>query len=138
MFILCNALLVFLANYSGLFKSLSSSSSSSPNHDSVFKPSDFGPFSSCPLIVAADEQEIGEKDDEFDERIGLVSQIGGDYDDDDEQDDDEAAAGDEEEEEYGKNDGVMSDEELNRKFDEFIKRMKEEIVVDARRTLVVV
>lgn len=36
------------------------------------------------------------------------------------------------------NSGVLSDEELNKKFDEFIKRMKEEITIDARRTLVVV
>ncbi|KAG6592091.1 hypothetical protein SDJN03_14437, partial [Cucurbita argyrosperma subsp. sororia] len=152
MFLLCNALLVFLANYSGLFKSLSSSSRS---FDPCSRLYDFGPLSEPittelvqkpPLIPT--ETPADEKNDDPDERIVSAPENG----EEDEsyglaarffaaesgEVEDTAAAAATEEEEEG-NGGVLSDEELKRKFDEFIKRMKEEIVLDdATRTLVVV
>ncbi|TYK07937.1 uncharacterized protein E5676_scaffold265G00530 [Cucumis melo var. makuwa] len=145
MFLLCNALLVFLANYSGLFKSLSSS----PKHlDTNFRFFDFGldllqkpssTHSETPEEKKDDAQqntpsfEQQEEEEALGERLfgsetgEVVEMIQAEEEEDDE-----------EEEEEG-NCGVMSDEELNRKFDEFIKRMKEEIILDdAPRTLVVV
>ncbi|XP_011659727.1 uncharacterized protein LOC105436244 [Cucumis sativus] len=144
MFLLCNALLVFLANYSGLFKSLSSSSSSSPKHlDTNFRFFDFGlDLLQKPSSIHSETPEE-KKDDALQNPPNLEQQqqqaevLG------------ETLFGSEtgelvemiqeEEEEDEENCGVMSDEELNRKFDEFIKRMKEEIILDdAPRTLVVV
>ncbi|XP_038896510.1 uncharacterized protein LOC120084761 [Benincasa hispida] len=140
MFILCNALLVFLANYSGLFKSLSSSPK---NFDPNFRIFDFGLdiLPKPPLIHSEAAEE--KKDDPQENRPNLQEE---------EQEEQETQMLGEmffggetgeveeiiEEEEEG-NCGVLSDEELNRKFDEFIKRMKEEIILDdAPRTLVVV
>ncbi|CAK9308669.1 unnamed protein product [Citrullus colocynthis] len=142
MFLLCNALLVFLANYSGLFKSLSSSPK---NFDPNFRLFDFGLdflHQKPPLIHSETADE--KKDDPQENRANLQEEE--EKEDEDEEMLVERFFGGEtgeleemiEEEEEG-NCGVMSDEELNRKFDEFIKRMKEEIILDdAPRTLVVV
>lgn len=170
MFLLCNGLLVFLAKYSGLFKSLSSSRR---NYDSL-RVYEFGPLSDPmmlevekPLVVrettevattqeresryAAQQERKDESEEsghltssegEMEERIISVPESGDVSEDNyglgtsffamERVEDDDTTTNEEE------NDGVLSDEELNRKFDEFIKRMKEEIIVDARRTLVVV
>jgi len=44
----------------------------------------------------------------------------------------------EEEEEEGNGMSIMSTEELNKKFDDFIRRMKEEIRIEAQQQLVMV
>ncbi|XP_022981623.1 uncharacterized protein LOC111480689 [Cucurbita maxima] len=132
MFLLCNGLLVFLAKYSGLFKSLSTSQ---PNYDafSVYELDSLSP----PTMLEDEKQTTvstttitttREKNDESEEKTISISEIG-----DDEVEEDDDRTGDEE-----GNDDALNDEELNRKFDEFIKRMKEEIIDDAQKTLVVV
>ncbi|KAG6607754.1 hypothetical protein SDJN03_01096, partial [Cucurbita argyrosperma subsp. sororia] len=126
MFLLCNGLLVFLAKYSGLFKSLSTSR---PNYD-AFSVYELDPLS--PPTMLEDEKQTTVfttttrgKNDESEERTISIPEIG---DDDVEEHDDRTT------DEEG-NDDALSDEELNRKFDEFIKRMKEEIIEDAQKKL---
>ncbi|XP_023525692.1 uncharacterized protein LOC111789225 [Cucurbita pepo subsp. pepo] len=127
MFLLCNGLLVFLAKYSGLFKSLSTFR---PNYD-VFSVYELDPLSPPTMLedekqttVSAATTTTQERNDESEERTISIPEIGND----------EVEEHDDRTTDEDGNDDALSDEELNRKFDEFIKRMKEEIIEDAQKS----
>ncbi|XVE80528.1 hypothetical protein DITRI_Ditri14bG0147200 [Diplodiscus trichospermus] len=81
-------------------------------------------------FVAEYEQELQTSDDEF-----LVQDIGEseNYGREEEEEEEE-----EEEIELVEGNKVLSKEELNKKFDEFIRKMKEELRIEARQQLVMV
>ncbi|CAL1384724.1 unnamed protein product [Linum trigynum] len=162
-FLLCNGLLVFVAKSSINTTSSSSSSSSSSSHQHCYDntvesrsppPSLLGYESNDQVVeeikevvvvedhsvvVGHDHQEqVEARGDEGEDQGKIVSKEKiqesdrDDVHDEEEEEEDDEEEGLEEEEEEGI-DAVLSTEELNRKFDEFIRRMKEEIRVEAQR-----
>ena len=74
--------------------------------------------------VSAATTTTQERNDESEERTISIPEIGND----------EVEEHDDRTTDEDGNDDALSDEELNRKFDEFIKRMKEEIIEDAQKS----
>jgi hypothetical protein len=153
-FLLCNGLVVFVAKYSGLTRSLSGSN----NNEESFKSIGDG-LQPESLILETKEamldkealvESIGsaenvavEKEREMDHFIKDVEKEteksvveeggrGGESRLSISEEDQE------EEEEEGNGMSIMSTEELNKKFDDFIRRMKEEIRIEAQQQLVMV
>ncbi|GMJ15968.1 hypothetical protein like AT3G13130 [Hibiscus trionum] len=150
-FLLCNGLLVFLAKYSGLLSSLSKHNHSD-DHQSFksyelyvpqTEPTRLDP--ETPLLEkevalettaeALENSSVMEEEEE-EENAGFV-----------EEDEDglkgsieesESYEPEEEEEIIMEENQVLSTEELNKKFDEFIRKMKEELRIEARQQLVMV
>ncbi|KZV56362.1 hypothetical protein F511_00359 [Dorcoceras hygrometricum] len=127
-FLICNGLLVFLSKTSGLVRSPSGFDFNEllQKRDICFQMYDnvFGTKEAVlhKEISAPNVEELGEKD--LNEEMKQVSIFIAQDEDEDEEDE-------EEEEE------MLSTEELNHKFEEFIKRMKEDIVVNESRKLVI-
>lgn len=141
-FLLCNGLLVFLAKYSGLTSSLSGSN----HNEESFKSAGDG-LQPEPLIILETKEAMLYKE-ALVETIGsaeivAVEQHGREMDyfiKEVEKETDKSAVeqggrGEEQEEEGN---GMLSTEELNKKFDDFIRRMKEEIRIGAQQQLVMV
>ncbi|KAE8125396.1 hypothetical protein FH972_020208 [Carpinus fangiana] len=146
-FLLCNGLLVFLAKYSGLTSSLSGSN----HNEESFKSVGDG-LQPEPLIILETKEAMLDKE-ALVETIGsaeivAAEQHGREMDHfikeveketeksiskEEEQEHEEQER---EEEEEGN--GMLSTEELNKKFDDFIRRMKEEIRIEAQQQLVMV
>ncbi|KAF7840525.1 hypothetical protein G2W53_002823 [Senna tora] len=106
MFLLCNAILAFLAN-----------SSAFHNNNNIVPEEATNTNSS----LVAQEEEVEEQEDG-----GIISTI-------------EASIEEEEEEEIrggSDEDQLVNSDELNRKFEEFIRKMKEEIKIEAQRPLI--
>ncbi|KAK8579095.1 hypothetical protein V6N13_142326 [Hibiscus sabdariffa] len=154
-FLVCNGLLVFLAKYSGLITSLSNH-----NHSDVhqsFKSYEYVPQTEStrldpktPLL----EKEVawettGEALEnssmvEEEENAGFLAEdedgLKGSIHHDPFVEDIEEGESYEPEEDEGiiEENQVLSNEELNKKFDEFIRKMKEELRIEARQQLVMV
>ncbi|KAJ9153922.1 hypothetical protein P3X46_027310 [Hevea brasiliensis] len=187
-FLLCNGLLVFVAKFSGLVCSSSStynnrsSIESVKNYEDDAAPLVLDQYSKVSLLekedlmaqenVAGEDEgkendeyitgEVGKKEtqqfileDEPDEGESGFSITAGNKEgsqvlveeDDDHQEevikefDDKFPVQEEEEEEeeeYEGENGMLSTEELNKKFEEFIRKMKEEIRIEAQQKLVMV
>lgn len=158
LFLICNALLVFLAKTSGFIQpptthDLNDMLQITPLHKFVMEEeahggkisADAGP-KEVSIFIAESEEEDHEEEEEdqgeaavhklddhetqpispttcwlfHDDDEQLYGQEGGEDEDEDEDEDEE----EEEEEE------MMSTEELNRKFEDFIRKMKEEIIIN--------
>ncbi|KAK8691172.1 hypothetical protein V6N13_074691 [Hibiscus sabdariffa] len=154
-FLLCNGLLVFLAKYSGLITSLSNH-----NHSDVhqsFKSYEYVPQTGStrldPETPLLDQEVAWETTGEALENSSVVEEeedagfveededgLKGSIDDPFVQDIEESESYEPEEEEEGiiEENQVLSNEELNKKFDEFIRKMKEELRIEARQQLVMV
>ncbi|KAG6634727.1 hypothetical protein CIPAW_12G137100 [Carya illinoinensis] len=153
-FLICNGLLVFLSKYSGLISSLPRS-----NHDEESITSvDLGlqpdsstletneatlenkvmveTVGSAENVALKQRREIDYliKDVKKEEEEGVV------YVSEDEKEQNESATSSfiNKEEEENEGNEKLSIEELNKKFDDFIRRMKEEIRIEAQRQLVMV
>ena len=177
MFLICNGLLVFLANYSGLVRSLSLSSQQDELHFKNFIASykSESPMPPKKLELIAVPESIGlvenvAKEEGNEEEYYLINQreTKKEVVEDKEQEekdqeqeetalehvaehkdenkywlkDDFLSEQEEEEEDEDENEevgsGEMNTEELNKKFDEFIRRMKEELRIEAQRQLIMV
>ncbi|PNX99865.1 hypothetical protein L195_g023136 [Trifolium pratense] len=135
MFLLCNGLLVFV----GITRSLSWSSSvdESSNFDKDGSQSLYSNVEAIKESMLVEEKvkninlEVGKGSSilvsEQDEEISLFDD--GDEDEDEEQ---EMVERIEEEEVVEEANLVLSTEELNKKFDDFIKRMKEDLRIEAK------
>ncbi|GMY30982.1 cilia- and flagella-associated protein 251 [Fagus crenata] len=159
-FLLCNGLLVFLAKYSGLIRSLSGAY----HNEESFKSSEddlqkevvterSGSAANVAMeqgreienFIKEVQQETHEKSAVDEEKEGgeeSRSFISKQEEDEKEQKElvndffIEETVEEEEEEEEGN--GILSTEELNKKFDDFIRRMKEGIRIEAQQQLVMV
>ncbi|GMJ11557.1 hypothetical protein like AT3G13130 [Hibiscus trionum] len=108
MFLVCNGLLILLVKNSGLIGSCSSSTYNDEDQS----------FQSCEDVPRAEENTGFAAEDE----VLFVADIGEgeNYDRDEE-----------EEEEFAEGNGILSTEELNKRVDEFIAKMKQELRVEA-------
>lgn len=96
-------------------------------------------------IIEVKEQEIESgslaskeegKDQEKEEEEETIVNVAEDEEENDVWPNDDSLIEQKEDDEVGN--GVMSTEELNKKFDEFIRRMKEELRIEAQRQLIMV
>ncbi|CAE5967073.1 unnamed protein product [Arabidopsis arenosa] len=150
MFLLCNGLLVVVAKCSGLVASSKPIEKIWSNTDKTF---DYGDFESYNAILEVKYNSVN--------RIGTESFLAEEvtveedtkHQETEEDDEDNTLADNEgeeecdlrdgsinEEEEEEENVGVMAstEEEMNKKFDEFIRKMKEELRIEAKRHLILV
>ncbi|XP_010253017.1 PREDICTED: uncharacterized protein LOC104594431 [Nelumbo nucifera] len=130
MFLLCNGILVFLATNSGL---IGSSPLKTDIHDDFFKSEGDGDgLRSVPQVSEMEasvvDMEVGVENIGFSENIAVVvvekEVIGNGF---------LNTEGVEEERE--EENGLLSTEELNKKFDDFIKRMKEGLRNEAQQLM---
>ncbi|CAI9760232.1 unnamed protein product [Fraxinus pennsylvanica] len=133
-FLLCNGILAFLA------KSLSfSSSSNGENMNPVSESKEAAPpedneesaiiYDTEKLAISQEEKDHKEKQEEVEERESRVLIV--ESEEEDEDDEEESGLIIDGEEEGIKDDVKVSTEELNKKFEEFIRKMKEEIRIAA-------
>ncbi|KAJ0249364.1 Uncharacterized protein HA466_0148720 [Hirschfeldia incana] len=150
MFLLCNALLAFVAKCIATSKPVEEGWSKT---DKTFDYRDFESYDAileleyCTVHERGSEsflaEEVSTKDQETEEEKE-------DQETEEEKEDQETESG-KEEGEYDEpltdngdiegeedNVGVVTEEEMNKKFDEFIRKMKEELRIEARRQLIVV
>jgi len=170
-FLLCNGLLVFLAKYSGLIRSVSGAyhneESFISSEDGLQKEAVTESKASAENVAMEQGREIDHLIREVQEETGKPAgdeegEAGGGEEsrssfskEEEEEEEEEEETGsfvleekkeqnesvsefliEEEEEEEGN--GTLSTEELNKKFDDFIRRMKEEIRIEAQQQLVMV
>ncbi|KAL0000581.1 hypothetical protein SO802_014362 [Lithocarpus litseifolius] len=172
-FLLCNGLLVFLAKYSGLIRSVSGAY----HNEESFKSNEYGLQKEAVTESNASAENVAmEQGRENDHLVKEVREETGKSAVDEEgeaegeesrssiskqeEEEEEEETGsfvleekkeqnesvseflieeeEEEEEEEEAGNGMLSTEELNKKFDDFIRRMKEEIRIEAQRQLVMV
>ncbi|KAF3959029.1 hypothetical protein CMV_016114 [Castanea mollissima] len=167
-FLLCNGLLVFLAKYSGLIRSVSGAY---PNEES-FKSSEYGlqkeavteSNASAETVAMEQGREIDNLVKEVQEETGKSAvdeegEAGGEESRSSiskQEEEEEEETGSfvleekkeqnesvsefliEEEEEEEEGNGMLSTEELNKKFDDFIRKMKAEIRIEAQQQPVMV
>ncbi|GMN62318.1 hypothetical protein TIFTF001_031403 [Ficus carica] len=188
MFLICNGLLVFLAKYSGLVRSLSLTSHQDESRSNIVIESSHSDLSmekevenvavkegneeefsftnqreieteveieeaitegkeqeQGSRIMASKEEEEEEEEEENKEESSLVHVADLSNDsflaeqgtkEEDEEDNKDVLEEYEEEEEEEVENGMLSTEELDKKFDEFIRRMKEELRIEAQRQLI--
>ncbi|KAL1204857.1 hypothetical protein V5N11_017459 [Cardamine amara subsp. amara] len=139
MFLLCNGLLVFVVKYSGL---IVSSRPTDTNWSITDKTFDYRDFESYNMILELEhekgtesflaEEVTEEKEEIEDEDEPLADNIDRE---------EECDLGDgfiNEEEEENVRVLTSTEEEMNKKFDEFIRKMKEELRIEAKRHLILV
>ncbi|ESQ48712.1 hypothetical protein EUTSA_v10021559mg [Eutrema salsugineum] len=147
MFLLCNGLLVLVAKYPGLIASSKPLEEiSKTNNTFVYRDFDSynaileledcsvhggGTESFLAEEVSTKDQEIEEvekeeEEEEYDEPLTNNGDL---------EEDCDIPGGSREDED---NLGVVTEEEMNKKFDEFIRKMKEELRIEAKRHLVLV
>ncbi|KAJ4838290.1 hypothetical protein Tsubulata_041617 [Turnera subulata] len=175
-FLLCNGLLVFVAKYSGLFSSTSSSKYSLNSYKSFndYEEGSIPPLApelpvvdkelilvesevqrrSSSLEEEKENEQVMEavEEKEAEELINVQDEVEEDGDSTAEQGEDDQIEvqelynvfliQEEEEEddidEVEEGNGLLSTEELNKKFDEFIRKMREEIRIESQQQLVMV
>ncbi|KAK7837851.1 hypothetical protein CFP56_020699 [Quercus suber] len=171
-FLLCNGLLVFLAQYSGLIRSVSGAyhneESFISSEDGLQKEAVTENKASAEDVSMEQGREIDHLVKEVQEETGKSAgdeegEAGGGEESrssiskqEEEEEEEEEETGSfvleekkeqnesvsefliEEEEEEEEGNGTLSTEELNKKFDDFIRRMKEEIRIEAQQQLVTV
>ncbi|GMN24403.1 hypothetical protein TIFTF001_045863 [Ficus carica] len=183
MFLICNALLVFLTKYSGLARSLSLSSHQDELRSKNFTESsqsessmqlkklelisvpesiglvenfsiEEGNEEECYLtnqretenevVEDKEQEEKGQREEKQQEQEENACEKVAENEDENDWTKDGFLIEQKEEEEEDDDDneevgnGVLSTEELNKKFDEFIRRMKEELRIEAQRQLIMV
>ena len=149
MFLVCNGLLVFVAKYSGLISSSKPVEESWSNTDQTFDHRDFDSYdATLELEYYSDHdrgtmtflaEEVSTQDQETEEEKE-------DEDEDEESEETLETNGGLEEEcdiqgkfkEEEDNVGVVMEEDMNKKFDEFIRKMKEELRLEAKQHLILV
>ncbi|KAH1063096.1 hypothetical protein J1N35_028083 [Gossypium stocksii] len=157
-FLLCNGLLVFLAKFSGF---ISSSSQHSNLSDDIYNHQSFKSYTyipqtestrldtSTPLLDLEKEENAGFVEEEakgssIDEPFVEDNEESETYEPEEEEEEEEDIEEsenyepEEEEEELMEGNNVLSIEEMNKRFDEFIRKMKEEIRIEAQQQLVMV
>ncbi|MBA0673718.1 hypothetical protein Goklo_029148 [Gossypium klotzschianum] len=157
-FLLCNGLLVFLAKFSGLISSSSQQSNLSDDHynHQSFKSYTYIPQTestrldtSTPLLDLEKEENAGFVEEEAkgsssDEPFVEDNEESETYEPEEEEKDIEESENyepeeeEEEEEELMEGNNVLSTEEMNKRFDEFIRKMKEGLRIEAQQQLVMV
>lgn len=153
MFLLCNGLLVFLAKFSGLS---SSSSQHSDLSDDRYNHRSFKTYTyisqtestrldtSTPLLDLEKEENDGFVEEEakgssIDQPFVEDNEESETHEPEEEENIEESENYEpEEEEELMEGNNVLSTEEMNRRFDEFIRKMKEELRIEAQQQLVMV
>lgn len=154
MFLLCNGLLVVVAKCSGLVASSKPIEKFWSNTDKTF---DYGDFESYNAILEVKYNSVNGIGTEY--SFLLAEEITVEEDtkhqeteENEEDDDDNTLADNEGEEECDLRDGSINEEEeeesvevmtsteeeMNKKFDEFIRKMKEELRIEAKRHLILV
>ncbi|MBA0864907.1 hypothetical protein Goshw_007165 [Gossypium schwendimanii] len=154
-FLLCNGLLVFLAKFSGLISSSSQQSNLSDDHynHQSFKSYTYIPQTestrldpSTPLLDLQKEENAGFVEEEakgssIDEPFLEDNEESETYEPEEEEEEDIEESENyepEEEEELMERNNVLSTEEMNKRFDEFIRKMKEGLMIEAQQQLVMV
>ncbi|MBA0809813.1 hypothetical protein Gohar_025431 [Gossypium harknessii] len=154
-FLLCNGILVFLAKFSGLISSSSQHSNLSDDHynHQSFKSYTYIPQTestrletSTPLLDLEKEENAGFVEEEakgssIDEPFVEDNEESETYEPEEEEDIEESEnyePEEEEEEELMEGNNVLSTEEMNKRFDEFIRKMKEGLRIEAQQQLVMV
>ncbi|KAG2243143.1 hypothetical protein Bca52824_095019 [Brassica carinata] len=151
MFLLCNGLLVFVA------KCIATSEPREKGWSKTDKTFDYRDFESYNAILELEYYPVHEKETysflaEEDSTNDQETEKEKEYEETKEEKEDQETKEDkEEEEEYDEpltynadleeeedNVGVVTEEEMNKKFDEFIRKMKEELRIEAKRQLIVV
>lgn len=138
MFLLCNGLLVFV----GITRSLSGSNSVDESSKYI---EDIEAKESI-LVVKEIQEKTNEHDEEVEENAEniILKEEKMLFNEGDEEDKEienyEFLIGEsiEEEEDLEEANWVISNEELNKKFDDFIRRMKEDLRIEAQRQLIMV
>ncbi|XP_059662401.1 uncharacterized protein LOC132308356 [Cornus florida] len=147
-FLICNGILVLLAKTSGFINILSPSVDSDLNDHSVLINGDSLQSSKESLMIEKEQVSVEYLDEEH-EPAGIVNfntKLGGE---EKQEETEKGSSGfiiqeekeeeeEEEEEEDGNDDELLNREELNKKFDDFIRRMKQEIRIEAQHQLVIV
>ncbi|GMJ01472.1 hypothetical protein like AT3G13130 [Hibiscus trionum] len=125
MFLLCNGLLVFLAKFSGFISSWKHNNLSVLGHDDD-NDRYFESFEDVPRfdrsLVLEPKAPLLQKDEAL--RNGTSMEETQEEDQEEEEDEDLKV--------------LSTDDELNKRFDEFIRKMKEELRIEARRQSVMV
>ncbi|XP_010534800.1 PREDICTED: uncharacterized protein LOC104810289 [Tarenaya hassleriana] len=153
MFLFCNGLLVFVVKYSGQVSSVSKEESSDhgafESHDNVVAEFEQVRRRQTDEFLAEQATEIGEQSETVSINVGTVEEPAKDIyvvvqedqnignEDEEEEEEEEGVTRDNDFEEEG-GVGKMTAEELNKKFDEFIRKMKGELKMEPRRHLIVV
>ncbi|CAG7877719.1 uncharacterized protein LOC103870193 [Brassica rapa] len=148
MFLVCNGLLVFVAKYSGLISSSKPVEESWSSTDQTFDHRDFDSYDATLELeyysddhdretktflaeeVSTQDQETEEEKEDEDEESDEPLPNNGDL----EEECDIRAESREEED----NVGMVTEEDINKKFDEFIRKMKEELRLEAKQHLILV
>ncbi|KAJ4893503.1 hypothetical protein Rs2_20297 [Raphanus sativus] len=143
MFLVCNGLLVFVAKYSGLISSSKPVEESWSNTDQTFDHRDFGSYDATLELEYYSDHDRGTKTF-FAEEVSTQDQETEEVKEDEESDEPLTNNGDLECDNQGEsreeeeNVGVVTEEDVNKKFDEFIRKMKEELRLEAKRHLILV
>ncbi|XP_062079805.1 uncharacterized protein LOC133784501 [Humulus lupulus] len=169
-FLICNGLLVFLAKYSGLIRTLSLSNNPQDDQSDLLSMS---PTKELLVLENKDEAEVIEsstiesshddenvvikeeeetvleedrKEHEQESEYAVLNQKEEEKEEEEEtslvhvhqeeEEEEEHTWSEDEEEDVGN--GKLSTEELNKKFDEFIRRMKAELKIEAQQQLIMV
>ncbi|XVF71737.1 hypothetical protein PTKIN_Ptkin12aG0063600 [Pterospermum kingtungense] len=148
MFLLCNGLLVFIATSSGLIGSFPVDTTVKKNKGGnrrelqVESSEQKGSIAKANVIAEADRQQVQESKiislapqpavPEREDTPFVVQDEGEEH-----RDDQLVSVEEEEEEDEDEGLNLMSNEELNKKFDDFIRKMKEEIKFEARQQILV-
>ncbi|KAL9291223.1 hypothetical protein AtEden1_Chr3g0170081 [Arabidopsis thaliana] len=152
MFLLCNGLVVVVAKCSGLVASSKPIENIWSNTDKTFDYGDFESYTTILELEYKSDHGIGTESFLAEEVTVEEDTKHQETEDNEEEDDDDNTLADNDgeeecglrggsinEEEEG-NVGVMTstEEEMNKKFDEFIRKMKEELRIEAKRHLILV
>ncbi|XP_010552370.1 PREDICTED: glutamic acid-rich protein [Tarenaya hassleriana] len=153
-FLFCNGLLAFVVRHSGLINSKESSGKfhqnrASESYNDEFEQmeqtqevtetaSDNGEEPAKDIYVVQEDRNRGNGDGEEQRTEEEEGEETEDQEEEDDCDDSCGGFGEEEEEDGEENERAMKVEELNKKFEEFIRKMKEELRIEARRHLILV
>ncbi|XP_059664157.1 uncharacterized protein LOC132309921 [Cornus florida] len=148
-FLICNGILVLLAKTSGFINIRSPSVDSDLNDHHLGLINGDSLQSSTESLMIEKEQVSVEYLDEEHEPAGIVNLntiLGGEEKQEEDEEIEKGSSGfiiqeeevEEEEEEEGNDDELLNREELNKKFDDFIRRMKQEIRIEVQHQLLIV
>ncbi|TYI85399.1 hypothetical protein E1A91_D05G439500v1 [Gossypium mustelinum] len=145
-FLLCNGILVFLAKFSGLISSSSQHSNLSDDHYNHQSFKSYTYIPQTPLLDLEKEENAGFVEEEakgssIDEPFVEDNEESEAYEPEEEEEEDIEESEnyepeEEEEEELMEGNNMLSTEEMNKRFDEFIRKMKEGLRIEAQQQLV--
>lgn len=137
MFLICNGILFLIATCSVIQDSSSSSSSFGTCSFSHYDDDHFEQSLVAAIDGSDSEEEFEEQNQKREEEEEEISGVELEEDVDDDEEDEGCFTDEVEEEEEGKGrelEVVVSTEELNKKIEEFIRKMKEEMRIEAAQT----